>query len=51
MREPERLERRRAALIAYAVCRRALTPSGVSKGSISDPGYDFNRAFFSRALI
>ena len=28
MREPERLERRRAALIAYDVCRRALTPSG-----------------------
>src|SRR5260221_5908463 len=27
MSEPERIDRRRAALIAYDVCRRALTPS------------------------
>ena len=27
MPEPERIDRRRAALIAYDVCRRALTPS------------------------
>ncbi len=27
MAEPERIDRRRVALIAYDVCRRALTPS------------------------
>ncbi len=28
MPDPERIDRRRAALIAYDVCRRALAPSG-----------------------
>src|SRR5262249_54605732 len=31
MREPELLERRQAALIAYDVCRRALTPSDLAR--------------------
>ena len=32
MPEPERLDPRRAALIAYDVCRRALTPSDPVRG-------------------
>src|SRR5215470_3750977 len=35
MPEPERLERRRAALIAYDVCRRALTPSDPARRAIA----------------
>jgi hypothetical protein len=37
MREPERIERRRAALIAYDVCRRALTPSGPARRASAGP--------------
>src|SRR5215472_16867190 len=40
MREPERLERRRAALIAYDVCRRALTPSDPPRRAAMRPGLD-----------
>ena len=40
MREPERLERRRAALIAYDVCRRALTPSDPARRAAMRPVLD-----------
>src|SRR6516225_5569841 len=40
MREPERLERRRAALVAYDVCRRALTPSDPARRAAMRPVLD-----------
>src|SRR5215470_9301556 len=40
MREPGRLERRRAALIAYDVCRRALTPSDPVRRAAMHPVLD-----------
>ena len=40
MREPERLEGRRAALIAYDVCRRALTPSDNARRAAMRPVLD-----------
>src|SRR5215468_5122964 len=39
-REPERIERRRAALIAYDVCRRALTPSDPARRAVMRPVLD-----------
>jgi hypothetical protein len=38
MPEPERIDRRRAALIAYDVCRRALTPSDPARQGCDAPG-------------
>jgi len=55
MPEPERLERRRAALIAYDVCRRALTPSDPARRAAMRPrarclgGDDGGRAGGGRA--
>src|SRR5437016_1967342 len=40
MPEPERIERRRAALIAYDVCRRALAPSDPSRRAAMRPVLD-----------
>jgi len=40
MPEPESLERRRAALIAYDVCRRALTPSDPARRAAMRPVLD-----------
>jgi len=40
MPEPERIDRRRAALIAYDVCRRALTPSDPSRRAAMRPVLD-----------
>src|ERR1700747_2179939 len=37
MPEPDRIERRRAALIAYDVCRRALPPSDPSRNAAMRP--------------
>ena len=37
MREPERIAPRRAALIAYDVCRRALTPSDTARRAVMRP--------------
>lgn len=37
MPEPERIERRRAALIAYDVCRRALTPPDAARNAAMRP--------------
>ena len=40
MPEPERIDRRRAALIAYDVCRRALTPSDLARRTAMRPVLD-----------
>src|ERR1700757_1180464 len=40
MPEPERIDRRRAALIAYDVCRRALTPSDPARRTAMRPVLD-----------
>src|SRR6478752_6373165 len=40
MSEPERIDRRRAALIAYDVCRRALTPSDPARRAAMRPVLD-----------
>src|SRR5437764_2984574 len=40
MPEPERIDRRRAALIAYDVCRRALTPSDPARRAAMSPVLD-----------
>ena len=40
MPEPERIDRRRAALIAYDVCRRALTPSDPARSAAMRPVLD-----------
>ena len=40
MSEPERIDRRRAALIAYDVCRRALTPSDPARRALMRPVLD-----------
>ena len=40
MPEPERIDRRRAALIAYDVCRRALTPSDPTRAALMRPVLD-----------
>ena len=40
MAEPERIDRRRAALIAYDVCRRALTPSEPARRAVMRPVLD-----------
>jgi nicotinamidase-related amidase len=40
MPEPERIDRRRAALIAYDVCRRALTPSDPARRAAMNPVLD-----------
>src|SRR5437588_814421 len=40
MAEPERIDRRRAALIAYDVCRRALTPSDPARSAAMRPVLD-----------
>src|SRR5215470_11800139 len=40
MPESERLERRRTALIAYDVCRRALTPSDTARRAAMRPVLD-----------
>jgi nicotinamidase-related amidase len=40
MPEPERLDRRRTALIAYDVCRRALTPADPARRSAMRPVLD-----------
>jgi hypothetical protein len=40
MPEPERIDRRRAALIAYDVCRRALTPSDAARRAAMRPLLD-----------
>ncbi|MGA8401886.1 MAG: hypothetical protein WB697_18500, partial [Stellaceae bacterium] len=40
MPEPERLERQRTALIAYDVCRRALTPADPARRSAMRPVLD-----------
>jgi maleamate amidohydrolase len=40
MPEPERIDRRRAALIAYDVCRRALTPSDAARRAAMSPVLD-----------
>src|ERR1700691_432495 len=40
MAEPERLDRRRTALIAYDVCRRALTPSDTARRAAMRPVLD-----------
>jgi nicotinamidase-related amidase len=37
MSEPERLDPRQAALIAYDVCRRALTPSDPARRAVIRP--------------
>ena len=40
MPEPERIDRHRAALIAYDVCRRALTPSDLARRTAMHPVLD-----------
>ena len=40
MPEPERIDRRRTALIAYDVCRRALTPSDPGRRAAMRPVLD-----------
>src|SRR6476660_9416186 len=40
MPEPERIDRRRAALVAYDVCRRALTPSDPARRAAMRPVLD-----------
>ncbi|HYZ40776.1 MAG TPA: isochorismatase family protein [Stellaceae bacterium] len=40
MPEPERIDRRRTALIAYDVCRRALTPSDPARRAVMRPVLD-----------
>ena len=40
MPEPEQIDRRRTALIAYDVCRRALTPSDPARGTAMRPVLD-----------
>ena len=40
MPDPERIDRRRAALIAYDVCRRALTPSDPAQRGVMRPVLD-----------
>src|SRR5438046_10067819 len=40
MPEPERIDRRRAALIAYDVCRRALAPSDAARRAAMRPVLD-----------
>src|ERR1700694_2514971 len=40
MPEPERIDPRRAALIAYDVCRRALTPSDPARNAAMRPVLD-----------
>ena len=40
MAEPERIDGRRAALIAYDVCRRALTPSDPARRAVMRPVLD-----------
>ena len=40
MPEPERIDRRRAALIAYDVCRRALAPSDPARRAAMRPVLD-----------
>src|SRR5437879_13571352 len=40
MPEPERIDRRRAALIAYDVCRRALAPSDPARRAAMRPVID-----------
>src|SRR5437763_3864367 len=40
MTEPERIDRRRAALIAYDVCRRALTPADPARSVAMRPVLD-----------
>jgi maleamate amidohydrolase len=40
MPEPEHIDRRRAALIAYDVCRRALAPSDPARGTAMRPVLD-----------
>ena len=40
MPEPERIDRRRTALIAYDVCRRALTPSDPARKAVMRPVLD-----------
>src|SRR5205807_5763088 len=40
MPEPERIDRRRAALIAYDVCRRALAPSDPARKAAMRPVVD-----------
>src|SRR5713226_10781 len=40
MPEPERIDRRRAALVAYDVCRRALAPSDPARRAAMRPVLD-----------
>ena len=40
MREPERLDPRRTALVAYDVCRRALTPADAARRAVMRPVLD-----------
>ena len=40
MSKPERIDRRRTALIAYDVCRRALTPSDSTRRAAMRPVLD-----------
>jgi maleamate amidohydrolase len=40
MSEPERIDRRRAVLIAYDVCRRALTPADPARRAVMRPVLD-----------
>ena len=40
MPEPEHIDRRRAALIAYDVCRRALTPADPARRAAMRPVID-----------
>jgi len=40
MPEPERIDRRRAALVAYDVCRRALVPSDPARRAAMRPVLD-----------
>src|SRR5213082_2715525 len=40
MPAPERLDRRRAALIAYDVCRRAMTPPDPARAALMRPVLD-----------
>ena len=40
MSEPERIDRRRTALIAYDVCRRALTPPDPARKATMRPVLD-----------
>jgi nicotinamidase-related amidase len=40
MPEPERIDRRRATLIAYDVCRCALVPSDTARRAATSPGLD-----------